>query len=112
MEVPRIWRQSPASVGFKIDIGRNEESKVTSLRYPGGEIPLSGDLSEIENRLLRKGFKNEEIEEILFTVFGGISAEAPVSEPEVVESFLKFLRIEVGEQNRSEVELGVDRLPR
>lgn len=112
MEVPRHWRLSPSRIGFKTEAISDKNGNPEVLRYPGGEISLSGGLEEVEKRLSQKGFNEEAIGKILFSVFGGVSPESPVAAGEVIEGVLKFLRSEVGEKSGSEVELGINRLPR
>ena len=111
MEIARFWRLNTPTKGFRTQIV-GEEDTIQILRYPGGEIALTGDINEVENRLKQKGFNDEAVQEILFSVFGTIATEATVTEGEVIESLLKFLRSEVGEEDWSKVELGVNRLPR
>lgn len=112
MEVPRHWRLSPSRNGFIGETIRDDDGNPEVLRYPGGEIPLSGDLKEVERRLANKGFNEEAIGEILFSIFGGVAPESSVATGEVVQGVLKFLRSEVREQHGSKVKLSVNGLPR
>ena len=102
MEIPRFWRLSASTKGFRTQLLENEAGKPEVLRFPGGEIPITDDISEVEGRLLAKGFKPEFVEKILLDLFGAISTEATVAQGEMIEGFLQLLRSEVGEESRSE----------
>lgn len=112
MDIPRFWRLSAPMKGFRAQAVYGENDQPQVLRIPGGEIPLSGDLEEVHARLAQKGFKEEIIDEMLFDIFGAVPTETTVAGGESIESVLKFLRSEVGEEDRSKVELSVNRLPR
>ncbi len=108
MEIPRFWRLSPSTKGFRTETVVDDNHEPLFLRYPGGEIPLNGGIEEVEARLSAKGFNDEAIEKILFSVYGAVATESPIPEEETINSLLKFLRSEVGEQYRSEEKLGVN----
>lgn len=103
MEVPRFWRSSPSRIGFRTETITDENNKPEVLRYPWGEIPLNGGIDEVYTRLIEKGFNEKTAEEILFSVFGGVTTESSVSSSEVVEGVLELLGSEVGEKNGSKV---------
>lgn len=107
MEIARNWRLISERTGFRTGVveGQNGPSV---LRYPGGELPLVGTYEQIYERLVQKGFGEEVAEEILLACFGSVSTEPPVSEREIVDGLFKFLRSEIGEQDRSEIELRVN----
>ena len=98
--------------GFRTETVYGENDQPRVLRFPGGEIPLTGDLEEVHARLALRGFKEEVIDKMLFEVFGAVPTETAVAGGESVESILKFLRSEVGKEDGSKVELRVNRLPR
>ena len=105
MEIPRFWRLSASAGGFRTEVLKSEAGKPEILRFPGGEIPVTEDIGEVESRLLAKGFKPEFVEQILLDLFGAISAEATVAQGEMIEGFLQLLRGEVREESRSETKL-------
>ena len=93
---------SPTRIGFRTQTV-SEEGVPSTLRFPGGEIPLSNDMNEVRSRLEKRGFKSEIIDEMLFEIFGAVTTETTVPDGEVVKSFLELLRSEVGEENRRKV---------
>lgn len=95
MEIPRIWREAATNVSFT-GSKKEIEGGVPLFKYPGGEILLSGNIDQIKEKFVRKGFKTEEIDEILFHLFDTITSEPAVSSGEVLESFLELLGSEVG----------------
>lgn len=103
MEVPRFWRTSPTRTGFRTETTVDSNNRPDTLRYPWGDISLSGGMEEVQQRLLDKGFNEKAVEEILFSVFGGVATEATITAPEVVDGLLKFLRSEVREENGRKV---------
>ena len=66
------------------------------FKYPGGEIPLVGSYSQIRERFEKKGFDPTAVEEILYSLWGGVAAEASIPLTEVAESFFQFVSSEVG----------------
>ena len=112
MEVPRYWRLMPTNTSFT---GREVGGlgiEPSYFRYPGGEIFLEGSYEEIYSRFENKGFNPEVIEKILFNLFGAVASEASVSFEKIINSQTELVGSEVGEENRSEVKLRVNRLPR
>ena len=105
MEAPRHWRMSPANIGFRTESVTDSNNKLQSLRLPWGEIPLTGGIDEVYIRLASRGFNDKYIEEILFTVFGGVATESTVSSAEFVQGDLQLIGTEIREENRSKVEL-------
>ncbi len=97
MEVPRHWRLSPSNNGFRTETITDTNNVPQYLRYPGGEIFLGGGIIEVAERLVDKGFNDQVIEEILFSVFGGVTSESSVSGSEAVESFLELVGTKVRE---------------
>jgi len=112
MEVPRFWREMPVNTSFKGKEVGNFGMEPSYYKYPGGEISLHGTYKEILARFEDKGFEREIVENILFNLFGAVASEATISFEKIVNSQSELVGSEVREQNRSEVELGVDRLPR
>lgn len=108
MEVPRFWRLSPTKTGFRTETVVDESNNPQILRYPWGEIPLSGDIKEIHERLNNRGFKEEIIEEILFSIFGGVATESTIPVGEVVEGILELQGAEIGEENGSKEKFRVN----
>lgn len=118
MEIPRYWREMPVNDSFtgvekrpKFNTEGQKEG-CAYFKYPGGEIVLSGSFEEVYTRFEKKGFKPEVIENILFTLFGAVASEAAVSFEKIINSQSELVRGKVGKKGGSEVELGVDRLPR
>ncbi|EKD53518.1 MAG: hypothetical protein ACD_61C00023G0008 [uncultured bacterium] len=97
MEIPRHWREQPTRMRFEGREKRSKDSNISSFKYPGGEILLTGEYQEIRERFKKKGFSSEVTDEILFRLWGGIPAESTVSLGEVVQSFHQFVGSEVGE---------------
>ena len=96
MEIPKYWREQPTNIRFE-----GKEKKLKGLdhsvyKYPGGEIPLVGNLEEISKRFEKKGFSQEATNEILFRLWGGVSSEAAISVTEVANSFFELVGGEVG----------------
>lgn len=112
MEISRWWRENSARVGFRIEVKLDSEGVPSLLKMPGGAIPLDMDPNIVYERLVGKGFKPEVAEEILFGIFGGVTAEAPIPAGEIGDGLFKFLRGEIGEKDGSKVELCIDSLPR
>lgn len=96
MEVPRFWREAPTNISFTGREKEMENSQVKVFKFPGGEIPLVGDMATIRERFVRRGFGAAETDEILFRLFNAVAAEAPISSGEIFESFLELVGSEVG----------------
>lgn len=111
MEIPRHWRVRETREGFRTTVNNGKDGTPQILRFPGGEVNLSGSLDEIYTKLEDRGFNKESIETLLAGLFGAVAAESAVSTHEIIEGFLELFRGEVGEKGVSEVELGVNRLP-
>ncbi len=111
MEISRYWREQGARVGFRMEVTLDKDGAPETLKMPGGAIRLDKDPNMIYKRLVGKGFTPEVAEEILLGIFGGVTAEAPIPVGEVGDGLFKLLRGEIGEENRSEVELCIDSLP-
>jgi len=112
MEVPRYWREMKTNTSFS---GREVGEfgvEPAYFKFPGGEIALSGTYEEIYSRFEDKGFKPEVIEEILFRLFGSVASEASVSFEKIINSQDELVGREIRKEDRSEIKLGVDRLPR
>jgi len=107
MEIPKIWRLGPVMKGFKAELVDGKINRQSVLRYPGGEVPVTGDLENIYECLRAKGFKEEIIIEMLFTFFGAVTTETPVTRDEAAQSLLELFRGKVGKEDRSEVKFGV-----
>jgi hypothetical protein len=116
MEVPRYWRLGSVNMGFVgqevVPMKDNENEKKPFFRYPGGTISLMGTYEEIWKRFETKGFKPEVTGKILFNLFGAVASEATVSFEKIVNSQSELVGSEVRKEDRSEVKLGVNRLPR
>lgn len=96
MEIPRIWREQSTRIRFD---GREKSFKgteITVYKYPGGEIPLVGNYLQIREKFVKKGFSGESADQILFDLWGGVSAETSIPLTEVAESFFEFVGSEIG----------------
>lgn len=112
MEIPRHWRLMKTHTSFTgREIGEFGVEPAY-FKFPGGEIPLSGTYEEIYSRFEDKGFKPEVIEEVLFRLFGSVASEAAISFEKIINSQDEFVGREIRKEDRSEIKLGVDRLPR
>lgn len=111
MEVPRFWREMKTNTSFTGREVGDFGVEPANFKYPGGEIPLSGSYAEIYSRFEAKGFLPEVIEKVLFNLFGAVASEATVSFEKIVNGQSELVGSEVGEEDGSEVKLGVDRLP-
>lgn len=112
MEVPRYWREMRTNTEFSGRVVGNLGVDPTYFKYPGGEIILSGSYEDIYSKFENKGFEPEVIEKILLNLFGSVASEASVSFEKIINSQSEFVGSEIGEKNRGEVKLGVNRLPR
>lgn len=103
MEIARHWRQSRARKQDKPEIIVDTEREMGIIRMWGGEVPITKDEELLKQRLIKKGFNGEDVEELLFQVRETVATKASISNSEVVEGFLKLLGSEVREESRSEV---------
>lgn len=94
MEVPRHWREMPTNMRFTGREKKLGESGNVAFKFPGGEIPMVGELAEIRERFVLRGFKPEVADEILGRFFT-VASEATVANGEIVERFLELLGSEI-----------------
>jgi len=112
MEVPRYWREMPVNIGFVGKQVRTDKDDFSVFKYPGGSILLHGSYEDIYCRFEEKGFKPEIIEKILSNTLNRVASKPTVSFEKITNSQSELIRTEVREQNRGEVELRVNSLPR
>ena len=99
MEIPRIWRETETKVKFG-GIFKEIENKATGkidtyFKYPGGEVPVL-NMGNFMERLIQKGFGDEEIVEILELFGRRIASEASIPAGEVFYGRLQEVGGEVG----------------
>ena len=112
MEVPRYWRTMPTNMSFTGSETDAVGTEHAIFKFPGGEVPLNGTYDEIYDRFERRGFNPEVTEKILFNLFGAIASKSAISFEKIVNSKSELVGSEVRKQDRGEVKLGIDRLPR
>ena len=95
MEIPRIWRETPTRVKFDGRFIEDKTSGMVSFKYPGGQVPMVGSIEQISERLERKGFSYEAIEEILDLFYSTIATETTISTGEVLERVSEAVGSEV-----------------
>lgn len=96
MEIPRNWREQPTNMRFEGKIKEFDDTGLKIFKFPGGEIPLAGTYEQISERFLKRGFGQKVADEVLFQLWGGVSAETAITLGEVTEGFFKLSRSEVG----------------
>lgn len=95
MEIAKIWRETPTRVKFDGRFRENKDSRISVFKYPGGQVPMVGSIEQISERLERKGFSYEAIEEILDLFYSTIATETTISTGEVLERVSEAVGSEV-----------------
>ena len=96
MEIPRIWRETPTRVKFDGRFIEDKTSGMVSFKYPGGQVPMAGSVEQISERLERRGFNYEAIEEILNLFYSTVATETTIPSGKVLERVGEPFWSEVG----------------
>lgn len=94
MEIPRIWRETETRVKFEGSFKKEGEN--VYFKYPGGEV-LARNAEDLMERLMQKGFRDEEVIEIVELFLLTVTTETAISINEVGDSLFQLVGSKVGE---------------
>lgn len=106
MEIPTIWRETRTRVKFDGWFKQIEDKASGRVnvyfKYPGGEIPVF-NIEDFMDRLMRKGFEDDEVIEIVELFLKTVTSESAISVSEFGDGLFQQVGGKVREKDGSKV---------